>query len=97
MMARNDPERALLPLSAAIDATATKLYTQRGRKSYKEFIHQNLNLITEVSFGTSILNINLKYDHPDLEADPDGRCSIQNILYHVVRCGLVHSAELPQT
>ena len=96
-MAQNDPEGALLPLSSAVDATATKLFSRRGRKSYKDFIHQNLALITKVGFGPSVLNINVKYSHPDLETDQAGLCTIQDVLYHVVRCGLAHAAELPPT
>lgn len=96
-MVQNDPEGALLPISSAVDATATKYYGRRGRKSYKDFIHENLALITKVGFGPMILNINIKYSHPDLETDHNGLCSIQDILYHVVRCGLAHSAELPST
>jgi len=96
-MAHNDAEGALLPVSAAVDATATKHFNRSGSKSYKDFIHENLGLITKVAFGASIMNINLKYDHPDLETGPDGVSTIQDILYHVVRCGLAHAAELPST
>jgi hypothetical protein len=96
-MAQNDAEGALLPISAAVDATATKHFNRRGRKSYKDFIYENLGLITKVGLGPSVMNINLKYDHPDLETGPDGLCTIQDVLYHVVRCGLAHSAELPST
>lgn len=96
-MAQNDAEAALLPISTAIDATATKHFKCRGRKSYKDFIHENLGLITKVGFGPTILNINLRYNHPDLKASPNGLCTIQDILYHVVRCGLAHAAELPST
>lgn len=96
-MAQNDAEGALLPISSAVDATATKHFDRGGRKSYKGFIHENLGLITKVGLGPSIMNINLKYYHPDLETGPDGLCTIQDILYHVVRCGLAHSAEFPST
>jgi len=96
-MAQNDAEGALLPISSAVDATATKHFNRRGRRSYKDFIHENLGLITKVALGPSVLNIKLKYDHPDLETGPDGLCTIEDILYHVVRCGLAHSAELPST
>ncbi|MBE7466105.1 MAG: hypothetical protein HS116_21725 [Planctomycetes bacterium] len=96
-MAQNDAEAALLPISTAIDATATKHFKRRGRKSYKDFIHENLGLITKVGFGPTIMNINLRYNHPDLKAGPNGLCTIQDILYHVVRCGLAHAAELPST
>jgi hypothetical protein len=96
-MAQNDAEGALLPISSAVDATATKHFSRRGRKSYKDFIYENLGLITKVGLGPSIMDISLEYDHPDLETGADGLCSIQDILYHIVRCGLAHSAELPST
>ena len=96
-LAQNDAEGALLPISSAVDATATKHFNRRGRKSYKNFIRENLGLITKVGFGASMMNVSFKYDHPDLETGPDGVCTIQDILYHVVRCGLAHSAELPST
>ena len=96
-MAQNDAEGALLPISSAVDATATKHFNCRGRKSYKDFIYENLGLITKVGLGSSIMNINLKYDHPNLKTGPNGLSTIQDILYHVVRCGLDHSAELPST
>lgn len=94
-MAQKDAEAAMLPISSALDATATKYFGQRGRKSYKNFIHENLGLITRVGFGPSILNINLKYDHPDIEKRPNGMCTIQEILYHAVRSGIIHNAEMP--
>lgn len=96
-MAQDDAEGALIPISIAIDATASKHFKCQGRKCFKEFIHDNLGLITKVGFGPSILNINLKYDHPHLEPNPDGLCSIEDIFYHVVRCGLLHAGELPST
>lgn len=96
-MAQDDVEGALLPISAAIDATATKHFNRGGRDSYKRFLHENLGLITKIAFGPSVLNINLKYDHPDIETGPDGLCTIEQILYHVIRCGLAHNADLPST
>lgn len=94
-MAQNDAEGALLPVSAAIDATATKYFGEIGRKSYKNFLHENFGLITKVGLGPAILNLHLEYDHPDIQRNADGTCTIQDILYHVVRCGLAHRAELP--
>lgn len=96
-MAQNDPEGALLPISSAIDATATKQFQRRGKKSYKDFLHENLELITKAALGTSIQNINLKYNHPELEVTANDVHPIQDILYHVVRCALTHFAELPET
>ena len=96
-MAAGDAEGALLAISSALGATATRHFGRPGRSSYKAFLHKNLSLITRVGFGRTILNINLRYRHPDLKATPGDSHPIQDILYHVVRCGLSHSAALPET
>ena len=93
--AKGDPESALLSVSIAIDATASKLYGKSGRSSYKKFIHENFALITKAAFGSlTIGSLSIKYAHPDIEPHPDGRCPIEDIFYHVVRCGLLHQAYL---
>lgn len=99
-MEKNDAEGALLPISSALDATATKYFRRGGRKSYKDFICQNIGLIIRVGFhpGFDPTKWWFKFDDPDFEylkTGPLDSCSIQDILYHVVRCGLAHSAELP--
>ena len=95
-MDKNDPEGALFAICAAIESAAVKQFNKRGKESYKTFIHQNLDIITDIAFGgKKILNINLKYDHPEVKKNEDGLCSIQDIFYHVVRCGLYHEAGIP--
>ena len=94
-MEQGDPEAALLPISTAIDATATRRYGKRGRKSYKDWLHENLELITRVALGSPIFNLRLNYKHPYIEEKNDGLCGVEDILYHVVRCGLAHDARLP--
>lgn len=94
-MAKNDAEGALLPICTAIDATVKRYRGASGRKNYKDFLHENLGLITKVGLGSAISNFHLKYDHPDIQQNTDGTCQIQDILYHAVRCGLTHEAKLP--
>jgi hypothetical protein len=95
-MDSSDFEGALFAICAAIDATAQKEFNRRGRAVYKDFIHQNLGLITDIAFGgRNILNINLTYEHPDVKRTSEGLCTIQDIFYHVIRCGLYHEARLP--
>lgn len=95
-MDAGDREGALFQICAAIEATAKAEFSKPGRGSYKDFIHQHLGMITELAFGNvRILNINLKYNHPDLRTDANGCASVQDILYHVVRCGLYHNGEIP--
>ena len=98
-MVAGDTESALIPVSIAVDATASQVYpTKRNNQAYKDWLHDNLALITKVGMGNvSMENIKLKYNHDDLHPDDEGFCSVGQILYHVVRCGLLHKAELPNT
>jgi hypothetical protein len=90
-----DTEGALHALCSAIDATATQEYGKRGKESFKQFIHSNFGLISSVALGPQVLNLNLEYSHPDLPPSADGKHSIQDILYHAVRCELYHTTDLP--
>ena len=95
-MDAGDPEGALFQISSAIDATAKREFSKAGRRSYKDFVHDNLALITDITFqGTRILNLHFAFDHPQIAKDSSGTCTIQDILYHAVRCGLYHDSALP--
>ena len=98
-MVAGDAESALISASIAVDATASQVYpTKRNNQAYKDWLHDNLTLITKVGMGNvSIENIHLAYSHCDLLPDDEGLCSIEQIIYHVVRCGLLHKAKLPDT
>jgi hypothetical protein len=98
----NDAEGALIPASIAVDATASQFYGAPGRKSFKTFIHDNMKLISRCGLnGCKIENLNLQVPQdfvakfPQMHLlDARGLCSLQELFYHVVRCGLVHEAEL---
>jgi hypothetical protein len=95
-MGASDPEGALFAICAALEATAAKEFGKPGRSSYKDFVSQNLGLITNIAFGRGrILNLRLDYDHPEMKKNSDGVYPIEEILYHAVRCGLYHTAGLP--
>ena len=98
-MCAGDAESALIPACIAVAATSHQVYpTKSDNQSYKDWLHDNLALITRVGMGNvSIANFYLKYKHPDLKPDNNDYCSLEQILYHVVRCGLIHNAELPST
>jgi hypothetical protein len=97
-MQASDPEGALFAICAALEASAVKEFGKPGRASYKDFVSQNLGLITNVAFGRGrILNLRLDYEHPQMKKSPDGVYPIEEILYHAVRCGLYHAAELPSS
>lgn len=87
----------MFQICAAIDVTAVREYKQKGKASYKRFVHENLRLITNVAFGgKEILNINLGYEHPDIRKLDNGMSPIEDVVYHAVRCGLYHNACLPE-
>jgi hypothetical protein len=94
----NDYESALFMICSCVEATAASEFGKDGKNAFKEFLHQNLGLITSVAFGfTSVLNINVAFSDPRVKQNPNGTCSIQELLYHVVRCGLYHKAEFTNT
>jgi hypothetical protein len=96
-MSVKDPEGALIPASIAVDATAIKEFpNKRNNISYKQFINHYLPLITKVSLGgLSTTGLRFGYFHPDITPDSEGEVSIEQIFYHIVRCGLLHNAKLP--
>ncbi len=100
-MAEGKPEAALICASIAADATASKEYPQikQAHRRYRKFINNNLALITRTAFGNTAItkSLRLNYKHPKLRPDKDGLCSFEQIMYFVVRCGLVHAAEIPDT
>jgi hypothetical protein len=96
-MAANDADAALIPMSIAVASTAQLLYpTKKDNQAYKRFVSQNLGLISRVAFsGTAFARMHVSFSHPSLKPASDGTVTIEQVLYHVVRCGLLHSAALP--
>jgi len=95
-MNQNDAEAALFQICAALDVTATNEYGKSGRSTYKRFVRDYFQLITRIALnGPSIGNLHVAYDHPSLEKSADGTVSVEDVFYHVVRCGLYHEAKLP--
>ena len=96
--AANDTESALTHVCIAIDATAKKEHP--GKKTgwrCQRFVSDHLDVISAVSFGrltiTDTFMIGL--NHPKLPTNSDGLASFEDIVYHVVRCELLHGAALP--
>ncbi len=95
-MQKGDPEAALFQICSAVEATAVAEAGKRGKLAFKQFLKANAILITRVAFGgPAVENLHLGYSHPDVPADSQGCCRIEDIYYHAVRCGLYHEAKLP--
>lgn len=87
---------ALTPACIALDVTAQR-YTgtkRSNRESYKKFIQDHLWLITYMGFpGLMVTTVRVPFSHPDVKPDAAGNVGVEDIIYHVIRCNLVHSDE----
>lgn len=96
--AQGDSESALHDICSAIEATCKRAVGSGGRSKYKQFVKDNVEVITRVATGGMVrtYGIHVLYDHPNVQKDAGGGCSLQDILYHVVRCGLYHESSIPK-
>ena len=82
----------------AIDATSKKLYgsTLNNNQRNKKFLKENMHLVIYFGFPGIVANaLAIKCDNiPNLKRDSEGFVSIEEILYHTLRCGLVHECEI---
>ena len=89
---------ALCLVCIAIDACAVK--DSSGAKvseRYKEFLRQHFRTITDVGFpGISANSIRIKVNTniSSLKKDCNGYVDMEQIIYHVLRCGLVHNCDI---
>ena len=48
-------------------------------------------MILLTGFGTIVAtDIKIPFSHPQIVSDSNGYCSFEQIVYHVMRCGLIH-------
>ena len=82
----------------AIDACSALTYPNKGvTNRYKLFLKTHFRTISEMGFpGISASGIRIKVNAkiPELKTDNDGFVDMEQIIYHVVRCGLVHSCSI---
>ena len=95
-MGKREIVLALTPACIALDVTAQR-YTGAKRSSrgnYKKFIQDHLWLITYMGFpGLMTSTVRVPFNHPDVKPDAAGSVGVEDIIYHVIRCSLVHSDE----
>jgi hypothetical protein len=92
---------ALSLACCAIDATSAMSASHPSmgnNKRFKLFVEQNMRVITTFGFpgivadGIRIKCINV----PDLKTDNEGYVSIADIIYHALRCSLVHECSIDE-
>jgi hypothetical protein len=93
---KNDAEAALIDLAIAVDATAGQ-----GGKAYKDWLAARIEIISLCLFqlhGHSFEAVRFPdlFGNPKMRPDEHGTVSLQEIIYHVVRCCLLHDALLPE-
>ena len=91
-------EEALCLTCNAIDECSALTYPNKGvTNRYKLFLKTHFRTISEMGFpGISASGIRIKVNAkiPELKTDNDGFVDMEQIIYHVVRCGLVHSCSI---
>ncbi|MCR1815331.1 hypothetical protein [Aliarcobacter butzleri] len=94
---QNEFDIALALACSAVDATATNSgYKGNNNKKYKRFLKDNMRIITTFGFpGISASGIRIKcINIKDLKTDNYNMVDIENIIYHIIRCGLIHQCDI---
>jgi len=98
-LCEGDFDGALTDASIAVDATAGKCYPKRSNnKRCKAFLRDNIALMLLVATSGHLIarkGIRVPYNHPRINLDQKGTAPLEDILYHAVRCSLLHEGGLP--
>ncbi|MFZ3071674.1 MAG: hypothetical protein WA162_00320 [Thermodesulfobacteriota bacterium] len=95
---QTDYEGALIPICISVAATSTKEYPTliKDNEKYKAFLRDNVDIITLAGIGIIIKGgVVFKFSdtsikHPTVA----GQATWDELLYHAVRCNLIHEAGL---
>lgn len=94
-------DEAFCLVCVALDASAQLQYPNlKVGERYKKFISANFRKICSEGFpGISADSIRIKIDTEvkNLKLDKDGYSGMDDIIYHVIRCGLVHECAIDQS
>lgn len=94
-------EEALCLACIAIDACSANQYPKKTTSErYKLFLKEHFSTICEFGFpGIMASKICIKITQPSkfLKPDENGYVTMEQIIYHVLRCGLVHTCNIENT
>lgn len=83
---------------SAIDASAKKLYGNglSNNQRNKQFLKDNMRIVSYFGFpGLSLGGLIIKCDSiPEINKNAKGLVPIEDIIYHAIRCGLIHECEV---
>ena len=92
-MSKGEIELALSDICIAIDITSQKYYNEPNSSAscYKRFLKENIWMIVVTGMGSLITEaVKLPFTHKDIKSDYEGYCTLEQIIYHVMHCGLIH-------
>ena len=91
-----DAESALLSSCILVGATSRLEYPDERHDSvrYKKFLRAYVWIIGLVAFHVVAKGYKLQCLHPELKPLPDGTVLLEDVLYKVIRCGLIHEANI---
>jgi hypothetical protein len=83
----NDLDNALIQICIALDGTAKKEYPRIKKvgERFKTFVKANQDIISFFTFNSNII-IDCQF----------GEYTIEQLIYKVLRCGLLHEGEVPE-
>jgi hypothetical protein len=93
-MGKGEIALALTPACIALDVTSQRHAgtTHSSRTTFKRYVKEYLWLITYMGFpGLMASTVRVPFSHPDVKPDAAGAVGVEDIIYHVIRCSLVHS------
>lgn len=94
-------DEALCLVCVAVDATAQIQYPNlKVSERYKKFVSANFRKICSKGFpgvSADFIKIQVNVDVKNLKLDENGYAGIEDIIYHVIRCGLVHDCAIDQS
>jgi hypothetical protein len=94
-------EESLCLACIAVDAVASIQYPkEKCGTRYKKFIEDQFRIISETGFsgilcGKILIKVNTTVDN--LKPDENGYVCMEQIIYHMLRCGLVHNCEIEKS
>jgi hypothetical protein len=87
---------ALTAACIALDVTAQRYAGSSGssRADYKQFVKDHMWLITAMGFpGLMSSTVRVPFAHPQVKPDAAGNVGLEDIIYHVIRCAVMHEDE----
>ncbi len=92
-------DAALSLACSAVDATAAKYFpSKNNNERNKCFLKDNMGVITTFGMpGLSAGGIRIKCENiRGIKTDNECMAGLEDIIYHVIRCGLIHECEMDQ-